>query len=136
MLTFQPTRHALRCLVLASGSLLAATACHAATAADAQARYQQDRAACMKGQTYEDRNTCLKEAGAAYDEAKRGLLTSASDSYKRNALKRCNELPQKDRPDCVARVEGDHTTVSGSVGAGGELRERVTTKTVIIPAPQ
>ena len=42
---------------------------------DAQARYQQERAACLAGQTGQDRATCLKEAGAALAEARRGKLS-------------------------------------------------------------
>jgi hypothetical protein len=33
--------------------------------ADAQARYQQERAVCLSGQSNQDRATCLREADAA-----------------------------------------------------------------------
>ena len=54
--------------------------------ADAQARYQRDRAACMAGQTTnEDRATCLREAAAARDEARRGNLTDGDGQLRKNA---------------------------------------------------
>ncbi len=128
---FHRHRPTLRLLTLAGAALFTAGSFAASEpVSPAQVRYQQDRAACMSGHTYEDRATCLKEAGAAYDEARRGQLTDNSTDYQRNALKRCNNLPQKDRADCVARMEGRDTTVSGSVGGGGELRERVTAEIV------
>jgi len=98
---------------------------------DARAQYQRDRAACMSGQTTEDRATCLREAGAAYAEARRGGLTSPSPSQARqDALDRCNAFQsEQDRRECVARMRsGD---VSGSVEGGGILRE----KSFVVPAP-
>ena len=55
---------------------------------EAQARYQQDRAACISGQSQQDRATCLKEAGAALQEAKRGRLGNDPGSYEQNRLNR------------------------------------------------
>jgi hypothetical protein len=43
----------------------------------AQQQYQQDRAYCRSGQATEDRATCLKEAAAAYAEARGGGSTKA-----------------------------------------------------------
>lgn len=39
---------------------------------DAQLRYRQDRAACISGQSQQDRATCLREAEAALQTAMRG----------------------------------------------------------------
>lgn len=97
----------------------------------ATSTYQKERAACLKGQTYEDRATCLREAGAALNDARRGRLNDSSTSYEQNALMRCNALPAADREDCARRVRGEGT-VSGSVGTGGIYRETTT----IITAPQ
>lgn len=92
---------------------------------DAQAQYQQDRAACMSGQSNQDRATCLKEAGAALAEARRGGLDDGQGQLRRNAKDRCNALTGDERTDCMARMRGEGT-VSGSVGGGGILREKRT----------
>ena len=119
---------------------------HAADAAaqtGAKSTYQKERADCDAGRTAEDRATCLKEAGAAQDERKRNRLDN-NGSARQNAIERCNALPAKDKPDCMARIEGpsapnQKTTTSGSVAGGGVLRETTTTTQgpptiVIIPA--
>jgi hypothetical protein len=98
---------------------------------DAQARYQQQRAACMSGQSNQDRATCLKEAGAALAEAKRGNLTSdGRGQLRQNETDRCQALTGAERTDCIARMRGEGKT-EGSVAGGGILREKVT----IEPAP-
>lgn len=101
-----------------------------AAAGDAQSRYQQERAACTDGTSQQDRATCLKEAGAARDEARAGRLGSGHAANEANATARCNALPAKDRSDCIARINGAGTT-HGSVKEGGIYRELVTT----VPAP-
>ena len=94
--------------------------------ADAQAKYQRERAACMNGQTTnEDRATCLREAGAALAEARRGNLSDGQGQLRNNAKDRCNVLSGDERADCIARMKGEGS-VSGSVGGGGILREKVT----------
>ena len=93
---------------------------------DAQARYKQDRAACMSGQTNQDRATCLREAGAALQEAKSGHLNDGQSSYERNQTMRCDHLTAGDREDCLRRMHGEGT-VSGSVEGGGLYRELRTT---------
>ena len=97
---------------------------------EAQARYQQERAACLNGQTSQDRATCLKEAGAALLEARRGNLTDGQGQLDRNAMERCKVLSGAERTDCIDRMHGAGT-VEGSVSGGGILREKVT----IEPAP-
>jgi Flp pilus assembly protein TadD len=42
---------------------------------EARQQYQQDRAYCTSGQATEDRAVCLKEAAAAYAEARGGGST-------------------------------------------------------------
>lgn len=104
----------------------------AAFAADAGAStYQQERAACLSGLSHQDRETCLREAGAARGEARRGNLNDGTTSYEQNAVTRCNALPVADRPDCVRRVSGGGA-VSGSVETGGIYRE---TTTIIVAPP-
>lgn len=93
---------------------------------DAQARYRQDRAACLSGQSYQDRATCLREAGAALQAAKRGRLGDDQGSYEKNRLLRCDRLKGDDREDCIRRMHGEGT-VKGSVESGGTYRELRTT---------
>lgn len=99
-----------------------------ASAADtAASNYQQDRAACMDGRSAQDRATCLRDAGAAFNEARHGKLKDDDASvYQKNAQIRCNVLPDADRPDCIRRMSGLDTTISGSVSGGGVLRETTT----------
>jgi len=46
-------------------------------ASEARHQYQEDRAYCTSGQATEDRATCLKEAAAAYAEARHDNSTRA-----------------------------------------------------------
>lgn len=108
---------------VAASLLLVAGATMAATASDAQLRYQQERKVCLSGSSNQDRATCLREAGAALQEARRGRLSAGSGDLGDNAVARCAALPQADRDDCVLRIrEG---TTSGSAQQGGILRELV-----------
>lgn len=112
----------------AVGAMLVAGMAAAADAklSDAQARYEQDRAACISGQSYQDRATCLREAGAALQAAKRGRIGDDQSSYEQNRLMRCDRLPAGDRDDCLRRMHGEGS-VSGSVEGGGIYRELRTT---------
>ncbi len=87
---------------------------------------RQERATCDGVQ--QDRAACLREAGAARQEAARNGLTSASPGrYDANALARCREQPAADRADCEARLQGGaRTSTEGSVMGGGVIRETVT----------
>ena len=113
------------------GAGLAQAAAPRLTASEIQAQYEQERAVCLSGQSNQDRATCLQEAGAARNDARRGLLEeSQSTNYRRNALERCRIFDGEDAKDCRARILGAGTT-SGSVSAGGVLRELITVE----PAP-
>jgi hypothetical protein len=108
---------------LASAFIAASASAGGQSVPDAQARYQRDRAACMSGQTHQDRATCLREAGAALVEARRNGLTDTNESqYVQNRLERCVPLPAADQEDCVRRMSGEGT-VRGSVEEGGIYRE-------------
>ena len=114
--------------MLLAGVLLAASAVAAAAGSqsDAQARYRSDRAACMNGEASQDRATCLREAGAALREARRGgLAETDSSQYEPNSLVRCDSLPTEDRHDCIRRMHGEGTA-TGSIDGGGIYRELVT----------
>ncbi len=117
-------------LVLAAASLLMATS-HANAAgnsnsAEAQTRYRQDMAVCSSGQSNQDMATCRREAGNALAAARRGGLTTATGAFVQNANLRCTAHEGMDRSTCEARMRGEGTTSSGSVGGGGILRESVT----------
>lgn len=111
-------------LVLAT-ALAPAWAGGKVTPSAAQTAYQQERARCLSGQSQQDRTTCLREAGAAYDEARRGGLgnVSASD-LSRNATQRCEVQPPADRQACMQRILGG--SAQGSVEGGGLLRQTET----------
>ena len=115
-------------LVIAAGSLALPAL---ATAQGTDPTFLRERAVCDGIQ--QDRSACLREAGAARYEARRGGLTSASPmSYEQNALARCGLQPPAERAACEARVRGTGmTSVEGSVLGGGLIRETVTP----IPAP-
>lgn len=90
------------------------------------ARAQQERATCDGLQ--QDRAACLREAGAARQEAGRNGLTSVGPGRAdANAMARCREQPAADRADCEARLQGGaRTSTEGSVMGGGIIRETVT----------
>lgn len=128
-----PSVHAINSYLSWGLALCAAGALYGATAAaadrgmlaDAQTVYQRDRAACISGQTSQNRATCLREAGAAHQESKRGRLDDGQAQFEHNRLLRCERQPLEDRQDCVRRMNGEGFT-SGSVEGGGIYRELVT----------
>ena len=114
------------------GALVVVLACTPAvwsaggTSSEAQQRYKRERAHCLSGQSHQDRATCLREAGAALQEARRNRLESGDGaSFEANATARCNAQPASDRADCVQRIRGAGST-RGSVEGGGLIREAVT----------
>ncbi|MBS82328.1 MAG: hypothetical protein CMO32_42695, partial [Variovorax sp.] len=100
------TRGAIAALVALGALASAGTA--SAQSRRGDATYERELAVC--GHNQQDRAACIREAGAARQEAARGGLTSAPD-YRRNALQRCALQPPGDRADCEARIRG-------SAGAG------------------
>ena len=123
----------MKCLQRFSATVLVLALAPAAWAAgekgmsQAQQRYQQERARCLSGQSHQDRATCLKEAGAAYDEARRGRLESNGRvDYTQNATQRCNAQPEADREACMQRILGAGSA-QGSVEGGGIIRQTETT---------
>ena len=105
---------------------LMANAAEPARAADARQRYQHDRADCMSGITGQDKMDCLREAGAALNEAKSGRLADPNPDFDGNRVARCAFHTGSDREYCLRRMNGEGT-VSGSVAGGGILRELVVT---------
>jgi hypothetical protein len=102
-----------------------------AAAPGTAARMQSEKATCDGVQ--QDKAACLREAGAAREEAGRaGLTTVGPAGNSANAMDRCRLQPPADQADCMARIEGSSsgntsTSTSGSVMGGGLIRETVTT---------
>ncbi len=130
-------------VLVAAFAFIAAVATPALSAEPAPkpgATYQKERADCDAGRTAEDRATCMREAGAAKVERARDGLTPAA---RQAAVDRCKGLPEKERSDCMARIDGPNkpnqtVTTTGSVAGGGILRETrtiTTGKPVLVPAP-
>lgn len=93
----------------------------------ARARYLAERTVCMNGQSNQSLQTCLREADAAYAQARRSGLDDGAVDYARNALLRCERLPPDQRQACTARMQGAGT-ISGSAASGAIYRELVTTE--------
>ena len=112
-------------LLLAAGGLMGTPGAYAAgPRAGDGSTYRDEVAACAYIQ--QDRAACIREAGAARQEARRGGLTSAPD-YLQNALARCQPQPPTERLACEQRVRGTGmTSIEGSVLGGGLIRETVT----------
>ena len=127
-----PHSHLLRRLALLGSasalmSVCAASAFAAAPPTDVQARYVQERARCLNGESGQAQDTCLKEAGAARDAAIKGQLSDGDGKLRKNAKDRCDVLSGDEKRDCIARIKGAaNTTESGSVKGGGILRETTT----------
>lgn len=126
-------RQSVAALSLAAAGLLLAGSAFGAGAkgnAELDAQYQREKAVCTSGQSNQDKATCLREAGAAYQQAKEGKLSSnQSPQYSQNALERCKALPPSDQADCQRRIDSP-SDVEGSAPSGGILRKDVT----VVPA--
>lgn len=99
-------------------------------------QYERERADCITGRSQQPRNVCLREAGAAYAQARQGKLASPGDrseQWAANAVKRCEAQPPEDREMCERRVrEGQ---VVGSVNGGGQLTTLTVRSTDIPKSP-
>lgn len=117
-------------LVLGTSLFVAMTGIgQAASHGEHNAVIQKERGDCLSGNTNQDQATCMREAGAAKQEAQRGNLRDSAD-YQSNASKRCAALPPSEKADCERRAMGEGSA-SGSVGSGGVVKELVTP----VPAP-
>ena len=113
---------------LAAAALLALSPTWAASPqALADASYRLDRAACLDSHSQHERSSCLREAGAVRDEARRGRVLRGETPETRalNALQRCVRLPLESQAVCERMVRGEGSS-SGSVAGGGVLREHET----------
>jgi hypothetical protein len=104
-----------------------------AAAVDAQARYRHARAACMKGQSDQNRVACLRKAEAAVSAARRERLDDGAPPCARQSRQRCEGLPEVNRRACVECMRGQGTrggnAASGGLYRGLVLRERVSPST-------
>ena len=128
------TRFSPRLLLLAAGSavMLAAPlsgswAGIGAKSRSPEATYRFERQKCLSGRSHQDRATCLKEAGAALAEARRGRLDNGVSERQlaENRVARCAAQPESERADCERLARGEGTVV-GSVEGGGVVKELVT----------
>ncbi|MDO9284585.1 MAG: hypothetical protein Q7U26_06780 [Aquabacterium sp.] len=115
-------------LSLLAGALAALPAVAAGPQASpaVEARYQRELAACAAPGYVGDRQACRRDAGAGRSRAA-GPADADVDASRlaRNALLRCAPLPEADRADCMARMQGQGTA-TGKAADGGIYRELVT----------
>lgn len=121
----------LAALALAATPVFAASP---ATQADTKVQPQRARTTCttVRGDA---RDNCLSEASTLAASTRPSRPEENAEQLARNALQRCKPLPEPDRRDCVARIEGQGTT-TGSVAAGGIYRELVTREVGPVPAAE
>jgi len=127
--SFAPHGLWLAALALAATPVFAASP---ATQVDTKVQPQRARTACttVRGDA---RDNCLSEASTLAASTRPSRPEENAEQLARNALQRCKPLPEPDRRDCVARIEGQGTT-TGSVAAGGIYRELVTREVGPVPA--
>jgi hypothetical protein len=128
--------HARPSTLLPALLLALATATAQALPDQAEARYQQERAACLDGSSPQGRTTCLKEAGAARNEARRHRLDNGetADQLRANALMRCQRVATDDRAPCERMARGGGTR-SGAVAEGAIVKQITTLDSATLPAP-
>jgi len=117
-------------LAMTAATAQVATGPSADTGIDASGNYRQEVQACQRGQTQQDRDTCLREARNARADKQQG--SAGSSDLAANAMARCEPLSGEEKAACQARVMGYGET-SGSVAGGGVLRE---VETVVVPPGQ
>jgi len=146
-LTTNPTEHRMNrsptqlahtllwAMTLLAATLGAASALAAGTgsAAKSEARYQRDAAVCLSSRYVGEKADCLSEASTARASREPVMIDPDPERYTRNAIKRCEPLPESDRIDCIARMQGRGTT-TGSIAGGGIYRELVTREVGTAPA--
>lgn len=91
-------------------------------------RYKTDVEHCRTSPDVQDRKTCLRDAGAALQEAQRGTQTSAAANFDQNQQARCDRLSGTQRDDCMTLMSDPNANVQGSIAAGGVLRETTITE--------
>ena len=100
--------------------------------AAARARYARESAACGRIAEHGARANCLSEASTRLAATQPPAAGESPEVLRENALRRCETLPEAERKDCIARMQGQGT-VSGSVEGGGIYRELVTREVGVAP---
>lgn len=100
--------------------------------ADARARYARESAACSRIAEHGARANCLSEASTRLAATQPPVPGESPEILRQNAVRRCEALPDAERKDCLARMQGQGT-VSGSVEGGGVYRELVTREVGVAP---
>ncbi len=95
-----------------------------------QQSYQDAVAYCKSGQPGIDVKNCMRDAGAALQQAKRKGGGSFDSNFESNQRARCEALTGSQRQECIDLMSQNDVTVHGSVEGGGIIRER----TITIPA--
>jgi hypothetical protein len=103
------------------------------TGMDTSANTGHERAWCMVNTEGAARVDCLKEAGAAQFEKRRGTLDTNRENYGANAVKRCDVFDGAERVACQARVVG-YGNATGSVQGGGVIKQIETVELPSRPA--
>ncbi len=116
--------------VMALVAALGASTALAASKETEAKRYQRERSACAALKSVDARANCLSDASTRYASSQPVPAEEQRDVLARNALRRCEPLPDAERKDCVSRIQGQGT-VSGSVEAGGIYRELVIRSEVV-----
>lgn len=94
--------------------------------------YQQERAACAAMSNPESRTNCLRDLGAARQQARSSPRPRvSSDEMQRNAVRRCEAHKDADSRAICERMARGEGNVSGSVAEGGQIRSLETT----VPGP-
>lgn len=131
---YSPTAFTRHCLAAAALALALPAWAQGAGAAKTSTdnRYQQERAACAAMSNPESRTSCLRDLGAARQQARSQPRAPVSpEQLQRNALQRCEVHTAADERTICERMVRGEGEVSGSVSGGGLIRSIETT----VPAP-
>src|SRR5690625_3467985 len=120
-------------LMLAAASIIGLTAFPQAASSQsssAQQAYEEAVAYYRSGEPGIDVENCLRDAGAALQEARRQGNGDVSANFEENQRARCDGLSGSQRQDCLELLSASDVDIQGSVEGGGILRQR----TITVPA--
>ncbi len=124
-------------LALSSAVALAAPLVAQAQDLTPMQQYRQDRAACVAGNTHQDKATCLYEARSVLRDLRMGkVLSDDPQKLADNSVLRCERVPADTKSACerLARGEGER---DGSVAQGAVVMWLAEADTTMVSeAPQ